>query len=111
MCGYGLKPFGDAGPGLRLGGEGVVELLQTMPGIGAYAAVPILRELGGIHRFPDSRHLCSYVGRMPSVHASGGKTRLGRLMKQGVSWFRWILVELFVYVINDVSSFGASPVG
>lgn len=34
-------------------------LLQTMPGIGAYSALLILSEIGDIHRFPDSRHLCS----------------------------------------------------
>lgn len=59
-------------------------LLCTMPGIGAYSALLILSEIGDISRFPDSRHLCSYAGLIPSVHASGGKTRLGRLTKQGL---------------------------
>jgi len=75
-------------------------LLQTMPGIGAYSALLILSEIGDMQRFPDSRHLCSYAGLVPSVHASGGKTRLGRLTKQGSSWLRWILVELSVHAIN-----------
>jgi len=57
--------------------------LCTMPGIGAYSALLILSEIGDVHRCPDSRHLCSYAGLVPSVHASGGKTRLGRLTKQG----------------------------
>lgn len=80
-------------------------LLQTMPGIGAYSALLILSELGNIQRFPDSRHLCSYAGLVPSVHASGGKTRLGRLTKQGSSWLRWILVELAVHAINGAPQF------
>ena len=42
---------------------------------------------------------------MPSVHASGGKTRLGRLTKQGSSWLRWILVELSVHAINGAPQF------
>jgi len=37
----------------------------------------ILSEIGEVDRFPDSLHLCSYAGLVPSVHASGGKTRLG----------------------------------
>jgi transposase len=35
------------------------QLLCTMPGIGAYSALLILSEIGDVHRFPDSRHLCS----------------------------------------------------
>jgi transposase len=81
------------------------QLLQTMPGIGAYSALLILSEIGDIQRFPDSRHLCSYAGLVPSVHASGGKTRLGRLTKQGSSWLRWILVELSVHAINGAPQF------
>lgn len=80
-------------------------LLQTMPGIGAYSALLILSELGDVHRFPDSRHLCSYAGLVPAVHASGGKTRLGRLTKQGSAWLRWILVELSVHAINGAPQF------
>lgn len=80
-------------------------LLCTMPGIGAYSALLILSEIGDVHRFPDSRHLCSYAGLVPSVHASGGKTRLGRLTKQGSSWLRWILVELSVHAINGAPQF------
>ncbi len=80
-------------------------LLCTMPGIGAYSALLILSEIGDISRFPDSRHLCSYAGLIPSVHASGGKTRLGRLTKQGSKWLRWILVELSVHAINGAPQF------
>jgi transposase len=81
------------------------QLLCTMPGIGAYSALLILSEIGDVHRFPDSRHLCSYAGLVPSVHASGGTTRLGRLTKQGSSWLRWILVELSLHAINGAPQF------
>lgn len=81
------------------------QLLCTMPGIGAYSALLILSEIGDVRRFPDSRHLCSYAGLVPSGHASGGKTRLGRLTQQGSSWLRWILVELSVHAINGAPQF------
>lgn len=81
------------------------QLLCTMPGIGAYSALLILSEIGDVHRFPDSRHLCSYAGLVPSVHASGGKTRLGRLTRQGSSWLRWILIELSVHAISGAPQF------
>ncbi|MFQ5882794.1 MAG: transposase [Candidatus Methylomirabilales bacterium] len=81
------------------------QLLQTIPGIGPYAALLILSEIGDIKRFPTARHLGSYAGLVPSVHASGGKTRLGRLTKQGSKWLRWILVELSVHAINGAPQF------
>lgn len=81
------------------------QLLCTMPGLAAYSALLILSEIGDVQRFPDSRHLCSYAGLVPSVHASGGKTRLGGLTKQGSSWLRWILVELSVHASNGAPQF------
>jgi transposase len=81
------------------------QLLCTIPGIGAYSALLIRSEIGDIHRFPDSRHLCSYAGLVPSVHASADTTRLGRLTKQGSSWLRWILVEVSVHAINGAPQF------
>ncbi|NIM52347.1 MAG: transposase, partial [Gemmatimonadales bacterium] len=62
------------------------QLLCTMPGIGPYSALLILSEIGDVRRFPDARRLCSYAGLVPSVHASGGTTRRGRLTKQGSKW-------------------------
>lgn len=81
------------------------QLLCTIPGIGAYSALLIHSEIGDIHRFPDSRQLCSYAGVVPSVHASADTTRLGRLTKQGSSWLRWILVEVSVHAINGAPQF------
>ncbi len=76
-----------------------------MPGLAAHSALLILSEIGDVHRFPDSRHLCSYAGLVPSVHASRGKARLGRLTQQGSTWLRWILVELSLHAINGAPQF------
>ena len=81
------------------------QLLCTMPGIGPYSALLILSEIGDVRRFPDARRLCSYAGLVPSVHASGGKTRLGRLTKQGSKWLRWILVEGAIHARNGAPQF------
>jgi len=69
-------------------------LLCTIPGIGPFSALLIMSEIGDIHRFPSAKKLCSYAGLVPSVHASGGKTRYGSLTKRGSKWLRWILIEL-----------------
>jgi transposase len=81
------------------------QLLCTMPGLGPYSALLILSEIGDVRRFPDARRLCSYAGLVPSIHASGGKIRTGRLTKQGSKWLRWILVELSIHAINGAPQF------
>lgn len=82
------------------------QLLITMPGIGAFSALLILSEIGDIERFPDTEHLCSYGGLAPSVHASGGKSHLGRITKQGSRWIRWILTENCLHAIRKTKRFG-----
>jgi len=69
------------------------QLLRTIPGVGYYSALLIISEIGDIERFPDSAHLCSYVGLTPSTHSSGGVTYHGNITKTGSKHLRWILME------------------
>lgn len=73
------------------------KLIMTIPGIGYYSALLIVSEIGEISRFPSTKHLCSYAGLVPSVHASGGRVRYGRLTKEGSRWLRWVLVESAIH--------------
>ncbi len=81
------------------------QLLLTIPGVGPYTALLVLAEIGDISRFPSAGHLASYAGLVPSVHASGGHTRLGHITKQGSRWLRWVLVECWWKLINKSPSF------
>jgi transposase len=47
--------------------------------------------LGPVTRFPDSKHVVSYVGLAPAVHASADTQRLGKITKQGNALLRWVL--------------------
>ena len=49
----------------------MASLLMTTPGVGYYSALLIVSEIGDISRLPDSHHLCSYAGLIPSTHSSG----------------------------------------
>jgi transposase len=81
-----------------------VRLLQTIPGIGYYAALLIKSEIGTIDRFPDGEHLCSYAGLVTSVSGSGRRVRYGSITKEGSRWLRWILVECsHIHVKYDTS--------
>ena len=69
------------------------KLLMTIPGIGYYSVILIISEIGDINRFPDSYHLCSYAGLVPSTHSSGGITYHGKITKTGNKYLRWIMLE------------------
>jgi transposase len=71
----------------------MASLLMTIPGIGYYSALLIVSEIGDINRFPDSYHLCSYAGLVPSTHSSGGITYHGSITKRGSKYLRWIMLE------------------
>jgi transposase len=75
--------------------EDVPNLLVTIPGIGYYSALLILSEIGDINRFPDSYHLCSYAGLVPSTRSSGGIIYHGAITKTGSKHLhlRWVMIE------------------
>ena len=68
-----------------------VQLLLTHPGVGPLTALTTVLVLGPLARFPDSKHVVSYVGLAPAVHASADKPRLGKITKPGNALLRWVL--------------------
>lgn len=75
-------------------------ILDTHPGISYYSGLLIAVEIGDIKRFPNAGKLCSYAGLVPTMHASGGKVRMGSITKQGSKWLRWILVECSSHAVK-----------
>jgi transposase len=69
------------------------QLLMTIPGIGPITAMFIVAELDDISRFRSYRNLASYAGLVPSLDASAGKEKRGRITKQGSPYLRTALVE------------------
>jgi transposase len=84
----------------------IARLLMTIPGIGYYSALLIVSEIGDTSRFPDSYHLCSYAGLVPSTHSSGGITHYGSsITKTGSKHLRWIMLEcVHAHISNDKNS-------
>ena len=70
-----------------------MKLLMSIPRIGYYSALLVMREIGDIGRFPFGEKLCSYAGLIPSTYASGGVVRHGAITKEGSRWLRWIMME------------------
>ncbi|MGD8372960.1 MAG: IS110 family transposase [Syntrophobacterales bacterium] len=69
------------------------QLLMTIPGIGPITAMFIVAEVEDISRFRSYRNLASYAGLVPSLDASAGKEKTGRITKQGSRYLRTALVE------------------
>jgi transposase len=67
--------------------------LMTHPGVGPQTALATVLVVGPVERFPDTRHLTSYLGLIPEEKSSGSRQRFGRLTKQGNRLMRFLLVE------------------
>ena len=72
----------------------VAQQLESIPGVGPFAALLLAAELGSLDRFPTSHHLASYAGLVASTRSSGDKTRHGSVGPAGSSWLKWIVIEV-----------------
>ena len=89
----------------RLKSNQTAALLKTIPGIGHFLALLISAEIGDIQRFNHPKKLCCYAGLVPSVFSSGGKTHMGRLIRQSNKWLRWALIEAANAAIRHSTDF------
>jgi len=66
--------------------------LATIPGIGPITASALVATVGDGGQFESGRHLAAWLGMVPRQNSTGGKTRLGRISKQGDRYLRRLLV-------------------
>ena len=89
-------PFGKKGRDLMRANLALVPPVtrqMTMPGIGRILSAVISVEVGDPSRFASAQHLASYAGTTPRVHASGDKTRYGRLRQDVNRHLKWAFIE------------------
>jgi transposase len=60
-----------------------VELLTSIKGVSIIMALALIADIATIDRFPNAKHLCSYLRSTPSVDSSGETVRIGRTNKFG----------------------------
>jgi transposase len=77
-----------------------IQLLKTLPGVGDILSIVIDREIGYIDRFDSSGQFTSYAGLVPTVHASGGKTRFGHMRKPCNPYLKWAFIEAANVVVR-----------
>lgn len=66
--------------------------LETIPGIGPITASALAATVTNPEVFKSGRQLAAWIGLVPRQNSSGGKTRLGRITKQGDPYLRRLLV-------------------
>lgn len=71
----------------------VVELLDTLPGVGPFGALLIAAEVGDWKRFPRAESVACFAGLIPSEDSSGGRVKRGAITKEGSCYLRWIAVQ------------------
>lgn len=80
----------------------IIQLLITVPGIGLLTAFTLYAELADINRFNNLDKLASYVGLVPSTHASGVTTTVGGISNRHCQHLRSALIEsAWVALRND----------
>lgn len=73
--------------------EETIKNLCSVPGISFITAITLFTELMEVNRFNRLDNLCSYVGLVPSVMASGQKERTLGISKRYSKYLRNMLIE------------------
>jgi len=67
--------------------------LMSQPGIGEITATGMLATIGDGKQFENGRQLAAWLGLVPRQYSTGGKSRLGRISKQGDIYLRTLLIH------------------
>ena len=95
---------------LGIGQLGYVRLLRTLPGVGEILSATIFLEIGDVRRFGCAAQLASYAGLTPTVHSSGGKTRMGPTSSIANHYLKWALVEAANCIVMHKHSYAGCHV-
>ena len=58
-----------------------VDILTSIKGISVLTALALIADIGDINRFPNAKHLCSYLRSAPSVESSNMVTKIKKTNK------------------------------
>jgi len=78
-----------------------VKRLISIKGITPLTALAFLADVGDVRRFKSLRRMNAYLGLVPRVKESGGKSRCGHINRQSRSLTRTILSQSIYHVSNS----------
>src|SRR5918994_3418545 len=83
--------------------------LMAIPGVGTMSATALVVAMGDPSTFRSGRHFAAWLGLVPKQNSSGGKTRLGRISKQGNKYLRQLLILGATSVLRYLRREGSQP--
>ncbi len=78
----------------------VIELFQSIPGVGTITALTYKAVIDSPHRFLNPRDVGAYLGLTPNQYSSGDTVRQGGISKCGSSELRNLLVECATVILT-----------
>lgn len=66
--------------------------VQALEGVGPISASAVVATVGEAHEFTNGRQFAAWLGLVPRQYSTGGKTRLGRITRQGDPYLRTLLI-------------------
>ena len=73
--------------------DSLCKRMQEVGGVGEVTAVAIRAAVVYPHLFKNGRQFSAYLGLVPRQNSTGGKTRLGRIAKDGNRYIRQLLIH------------------
>ena len=74
--------------------------LDDIPGVGPVLATALVTSVADPKTFRSGRNFSAWIGLVPKQHSSGGKDRLGSIIKQGDRYLRSLFVAGALSVIR-----------
>jgi transposase len=84
--------------------EKEIRILITIKGVTPLTALAFLSDVGDISRFSSVRRFNAYMGVVPTVKSSGGKTIMGHINKHSRKLARTLFTQVILHVINSSES-------
>ena len=81
--------------------EKEIRLLTSIRGISPFLAVAIMSDIVDIKRFPNAKHLCSYLRAAPSIDASGDKSKVGKVNKHSRTLTLSLMTESVKHFVDS----------
>ena len=70
-----------------------IQRLQTVAGVRLLTSTALVAAVGTPDRFPDRKHLSSWLGLTARENSSGNRRHLGKITKQGDVYLRTLLIH------------------
>ena len=81
--------------------EKEIKLCISIKGVTPFLVLAFLADVGDVKRFKNVRGFNAYLGVVPTVKSSGGKTQMGHITRQSRKLSRTLFTQPIIHIINS----------